>query len=448
MDIIKKNLLSVICGVIALAALVAVFIWPLNGYYDSLEEKAKLSAAKQAKIASLLNNKSRTVPNPNPRNPDSATPLLQFPSKAVIQEGEVARAVIDRQAKIIYKAAVGLNEKKAEDLAVPGALPRPASDTLALRFHELLEAKLDAMREKDLGAGIPPTPQQIEIRKGELWDRLKADIRYVNDQPTNLPAVTARYNSEAAKIPEQMQQEFATLYKIYVDPANKILTVPDNIPTDKAPSYADMWWAQVEYWVAQDVVSAVAALNQKSKSVTDAPIKQIRVLRVPQNFFPPPGFTPIPGADGMPVDEVATGVEPDPTAVLPDGSSQSPTKRISNPLFDVIQFDLSIDIEADQVVIFLKRLATNKFITVLNMEIVNVDPQLMQLNRFVYGPRPVVTLTLKCEALFLRHWTIQWMPDTIRTLLKAPDKNWKKPELVIPEDPLPNKKPAAPVAKR
>ena len=72
----------------------------------------------------------------------------------------------------------------------------------------------------------------------------------------------------------------------------------------------------------------------------------------------------------------------------------------------------------------------------------------MQINRFVYGPRPVVTLTLKCESLFLRHWTVAWMPDTIRTLLKAPGKQWKRPDLTIPEDPRPKKTQTIPVAKR
>ena len=117
--------------------------------------------------------------------------------------------------------------------------------------------------------------------------------------------------------------------------------------------------------------------------------------------------------------------------------SRRSTKRVSNALFDVAQFELTIDIEADQVARFLKHLATNRFITVLNMEMVNVDMQAMQAARFVYGNRAVVTLTLKCEALFLRHWTIRYMPDSVRKIVGAP-KQWTEPDL----DPAKVKKPS------
>ena len=433
MDIVKKNIVSIICGVVALAAVVAVFVWPLPGYYDQLNAEATKRAQRQQVIQRLL-NQTRTVPNPNPNNPGAEQPLVQFPSAEVIAAGANARSGIEQQAKAIYFQAVKLNKKasKSEDLAVPGSLPKPFSDTLSLKFHELLSEQLKNLRTKVLGAGMPPTTIEIETEKEALWNELKKSITYVGDQPTNLPAVMDRFNREAAKIPEQMQKRYADAIKIYVDPT-QVMTVPASIPPDKAPATADMWWAQVEFWVAQDVVDTINVLNAKAKSVEASPVKALRALRVPPTFFPDAVATAAAATAGRGDDAAAEanpegGAGPDPAVPLPDGSAQSPTKRVSNPLFDVVQFELTVDIEADQVARFLKHLATNRFVTVLNMEMVNVDTQAMQAARFVYGNRAVVTLTLKCEALFLRHWTIKYMPDSVRKIVGAP-KQWAEPEL-------------------
>ena len=82
---------------------------------------------------------------------------------------------------------------------------------------------------------------------------------------------------------------------------------------------------------------------------------------------------------------------------------------------------MKLDIEADKIPLFLKTLATNRFITVIRMEVTPVDSQLMQIQDFVYGNKPVVTLNLDCEALFLRQWTLRWMPLEIRRMLGIPD---------------------------
>ena len=61
MDIVKKNLVSIICGVVALVALVAVFIWPLDGYYTDLKTKTTARAAIYKKVDDLM-GKSRSLP--------------------------------------------------------------------------------------------------------------------------------------------------------------------------------------------------------------------------------------------------------------------------------------------------------------------------------------------------------------------------------------------------
>jgi hypothetical protein len=118
---------------------------------------------------------------------------------------------------------------------------------------------------------------------------------------------------------------------------------------------------------------------------------------------------------------------PDPTVALPDGSTQTPTKRVSNNLYDVVQFSMTVDVEADKVAAFLKTLSTNRFITVTRFEMNPVDSQLKQILVFLFGTKPVVTLDLDCEALLMRQWTIKLMPDAIKRALGIPTDPTQQP---------------------
>src|SRR4051812_42547258 len=88
MEIVKKNLVSIICGVVALLALVAVFVWPLDGYYEDLQTKTKKRADVQGKATGLL-NKTRTLPVFDPNSP-TGKPLPKFPSQQIIKLGTAA----------------------------------------------------------------------------------------------------------------------------------------------------------------------------------------------------------------------------------------------------------------------------------------------------------------------------------------------------------------------
>jgi hypothetical protein len=160
--------------------------------------------------------------------------------------------------------------------------------------------------------------------------------------------------------------------------------------------------------------------------VLNSPVKNLLLLDVPWQFFPGQGNTGAinigggdPNADpsAMPV----TGGQPDPTIAIPEGSPVSPTKRLSNNLYDVIHFTMAVDIEASAVPLFLKTLSTRRFISVLELDMDAVDSQVLKFDGYVYGDRPVVQLRLRCEALLMREWTIKYMPKGVRTMLGIPD---------------------------
>jgi hypothetical protein len=435
MEIVKKNLVSIICGIVALIAIVAVFVYPIGGFYTDLKTRAEEHAAVQSKIDTLL-NKSRVLPVFDPNDPTTAN-LNKFPSKAIINLATEVQKGVTGSADKMVATALQLNER-GHGLVLANSLPSPVP-VIAIRFRSTLQDALDHLRTEELLAGIPPTSEEFNNRADVIWQSMKKDIVILADgQPSqqSLDQVMARYQDRINKLPDEMKKEMATKNKMYIDPIN-VMRVSPSLPADgNSPTREAIWWSQVAFWVTRDVADAIKETNARSANVTDSPVKNLLALTIPEDFFPPgvaataggasnPAFAGRAGLDSSTSTDGSTppaaGALPDPTQPLPDGSNQSPTKRVSNNLFDVVQFKMTLDIEADKIPLFLSTLATNRFITVTRMEMNPVDSQLKQIQGYVYGPKPVVTLDLDCEELFMRQWTLKYMPASIRKALSIPD---------------------------
>jgi hypothetical protein len=218
MEIVKKNLVSIICGVVALFTLVAVFVWPLDGYYETLQEKAKKRADVQGKVNGLL-SKSRNLPVFDPNNPTGSR-LSKFPSQQIITIGSKAVKGEHQISDKTYTEAIRLNESN-HPLVIANILPNPISQVAAINFRGALQERLDKLRTEDLAAGVPPTDREVEERKDALWKSMENEIIKVNGEPsqTSLDQVMARYLDRAGKLKDEMKKEMATKNKVYVDPS-------------------------------------------------------------------------------------------------------------------------------------------------------------------------------------------------------------------------------------
>src|SRR4051812_33050911 len=98
MEIVKKNILSIICGVVALLALVAS-VWPLGGMKDTLNTELTARTAVYSSLQSLK-GKTRHAPVVNPDNPESET-LSRFPNDDLIKEGETIQLQFQTESKKI-----------------------------------------------------------------------------------------------------------------------------------------------------------------------------------------------------------------------------------------------------------------------------------------------------------------------------------------------------------
>src|SRR5258705_10592793 len=139
MEMVKKNLVSIICGVVALAALVAAFVWPLDGYFSDLKARVDKRAALEKKVQALV-NKPRTLPvfTMDPSKPDGDR-LTKFPSREIIKKGTDAQKQVRTQSEKSYDVAWRMNNE-GHGLVSEGSLPRPRTDSIAISFRSKLQA--------------------------------------------------------------------------------------------------------------------------------------------------------------------------------------------------------------------------------------------------------------------------------------------------------------------
>src|SRR4051812_1474754 len=98
MDIAKKNLLSIICVIVAVLAMVAVFVWPLPGKFAAIQAKADARKAEYESLKTLA-NKERKLPQTD-LDPAAAQKKLEgFPTQTVIDKGNQLVTDITAQAK-------------------------------------------------------------------------------------------------------------------------------------------------------------------------------------------------------------------------------------------------------------------------------------------------------------------------------------------------------------
>src|SRR4051812_29295639 len=108
MDIAKKNLLSIICVLVATLAMVAVFVWPLPGKFAQIQAKADARKAEYESLNSLA-HKDRKQPQTELAGTDQPK-LGGFPTPEVIEQGNQLVAEITAQSKAVQESAAKLNE--------------------------------------------------------------------------------------------------------------------------------------------------------------------------------------------------------------------------------------------------------------------------------------------------------------------------------------------------
>ncbi|HEY1685865.1 MAG TPA: hypothetical protein VGG19_13960 [Tepidisphaeraceae bacterium] len=410
-EFIKKHLLSLICGAVALLAVIALF-YPLGGKQEKLVQDLQTRASVLQTIQGI-SNKQRTLPVIDPSNP-TPKPLDRFPNQQLIDQAKAIPDAFANQAKAIAAEAEKIN--KHEPL-VQGALPYPQSSIDAFNFREAYKRIMNPTSGELLAkmrAGHPPTPDEITQLENDLYQKSYVpQLIFPPNAPAGTPALNAEqiqtaFEADKLTFPLRATQHVATTCMIYVDPTAlsvspaPTLAITNTSGSSNAPSPEEMWYAQLGVWIQDDVANAIIRTNGSFKSVIEAPAKRlIKVLVDQRPYIVPASYQPGPPTDTN-----------DQTQV-PKDISVSPTGRECNSMYDVVHFDIVINVEATKIPMFLDELNDGQFITILKCDVKTVDAGMDKTLGYIYGTQSVAQLHLVCEEVFLRDWCRKLMPKEV-----------------------------------
>ena len=191
---------------------------------------------------------------------------------------------------------------------------------------------------------------------------------------------------------------------------------------------ADVFRWQWDYWVVDDILSAVSLANTGAGGtpmiVEDAPIKRVVSVRI----------SPIP-VGAAPEGEEDLGRAPRTGGAGQGGQSHTGRSSASgNETYDTRVARVSMIVDGERLPVVFDALASVNFMTVVGLQVNAVDPWQEMAEGFYYGAAPVCRVDLEVETNWLRGWMTGYMPGAIhdRLGIAMPDSAEGDEEFVEP----------------
>ncbi|MBN1488876.1 MAG: hypothetical protein JXA69_03075 [Phycisphaerae bacterium] len=406
MAFIKRHLMLLSCGLVGFLSIVALAVGILIGDV-SAEMRTIESLAQQLKTA-------------------GRSPVGEKHLDAAARKGEV----ITRE---VAKTDALVKAMNAREPFMTGVFPTPEQDYLRYDFRDAYGPALDALLQT-LKAKAPPSEAEI----AKMADQLAAQQHQESgraefggglasprpDQPWGRPggdvgggkAFTGATALEAAAA---VQASLVRARGAYCYGSRDSLHVFEQV-LSSPPDPVLMWATQLSLWIQQDVVGALARINDAAAAklaedrrwVAYLPVKDLVGLAVSDYVFPSQ-------MEGMIVGRDAKGgwaeVNPaQPLATPPPGDAGSVfTGRASGELYDVVHFTVELVVEARSLPIVMDEICAANFFTPLAVAYAEPEVNPAFIGK-VYGPDPVIQVVLVYEACFFRELYHPMMPPQVK----------------------------------
>ncbi len=324
MEIVKKNLLSIICGAASLIALLAALVWPIPGHRDDLDKQVQKSLGQLQEVQKI-NGRKFQKPIVDINDTQNESYLTVFPNPRIIDDARKAVVGLRAQVQEIVKAAGERCAHYYDKLLFPEALPRQFAhaqtpdEGAMINFRDAYEKKLAEFRNQ-LNAARPPTQNDIMLERDARWEAFRDGQREDGlprllkkpDGTNNEPELRLEFDEKQAPlIPAQVKTRVAQNCTVYLcdrtaekvpvgfagGGAGTVVTGLDhceqsgNLPglpaqgNVKSPDYIGVWTAQVAIWVQQDVVEAIEQTNRMTADPvvlqSAGPNAKLAALKVP-----------------------------------------------------------------------------------------------------------------------------------------------------------------------
>ncbi len=203
----------------------------------------------------------------------------------------------------------------------------------------------------------------------------------------------------------------------------------EDVNSGEPPTEAEVWRAQVGYWIQRDIVEAIKDINNaaadelkaagKERWVGTLPVKELISIRLSPDFYVPPegALYPVPEAGGY-------------APAVPAGTAETAfTKSASGPYYEVVQLSVKLVMDQRSVLKLVERVSNNRFYTLLRAGYKEVPPNPSFVGK-IYGPGPAVNVVLDFEFVMLGGLFREWMPAAIceKYAIKCPEHAGAKDE--------------------
>ena len=435
---IKANPVTVVSIMVVIISLGFIsWVFLLNG---ALKDRM---ASQARTIREIQNLQKLTVEVPS-EHPDEPPQILKniTVNPAALDKRKKINKGMDREYGGVFAYAVERN-RHGHGLLADGLFPKPEDESLPWRARDLYRRSFEVMlkgywgelrtEEKVefargwglpfLDAGMPPTSQEV----GQTLAAAKADLLGSGFSDSNV--FDEDLIEEQTSTLRELLLDRAGHYHIYAETNIESRDFPFKIGAwsnaNKTPEPYELWEGQLELWIQQDIVEAIArtnAIDDPEASVLNAPVKHLIEVSVV------PGYVGLHSVGGMDP-AMARASKGQSLYPAPEGGQRTdnpdqrqsdnfyvgPTGRVSNAVYDVRHARLVAVVEFERLNELMENIASVNFMTVLNCNISSVDEYDSLANGlFIYGSRDAVRVELVIETIWLREWTKDLMPDLVR----------------------------------
>ena len=454
---VKSNPLVVVPAVLVVVAVAALFAAnaTAHGVLDKVGHVNPKSIRKTF-------TQHQDLPGEKPG--DSSTTESFIPNQVTIDALKEYFGRLDQQIESINKLAMDHNrigvtaqERYADRRSVghvpmdDRVFPKPSNAAAAYAPYDAKEKYLAIFKRMlgpysnkspypGLNAGMP---RPKEVRQ-EMLDKVK-EI-FTIDQ-TGGPTAGTLSPRERENLKASLRKMFistltqdAQSIHIYAESADQVFDIGQWASSGEVPSLHDLWIGQMELWIQQDIVEAIARVNQVDNdrsNVINAPIKRLVGIKVEKAYvgdrereFEAGRITtrrskrstgPHMGHQQMqmqmPSRWPAPGMSTGAANQTVNAFTQAHTGRVSNDRYDVWHAKVTLVADARRLPLFFNALAKVNFMTVLELKITDVDEyKALRDDGFIYTG-DAVRMEAVIETLWLRDWTEPLMPQEIKQLL-------------------------------
>jgi hypothetical protein len=439
---VKSNVVVVASLLVILVAIPAGFVFA-SGWNKKIRT-AREAEAKEA-IGALSPQKTTvnySVPAAMPG--EKSLEVKAVPSKELTAWFAAERAKVKREVEEVVKEATAFNNKGRQPL-IDGLFPQPANarerDAKLLEFIGVLSGRRDGSLPSAYATMLQKYGAGDKAEAGKIATALKDLDQRVRDSNGNRPLTNDELDELTKQLVDRRIGELrrrAQEVSFFASPASfstpqaKVLTGYHRIPVypgADVPTLEQAFVFQWDFWVLEDIVAAVARANTSADGdplpVEQAPVKRIVSLNVKLPAIPGYEMADRVSQAGSRESEGSfeSGVEPPFPGGVPIDKRFSITGRKSdveaNKVYDVRVAELEVIVASDRVQTLLSALSQTNFMTVIDLDMENVDVWAELGDGYYYGPDHVVKATIMVETIWLRSWMTPYMPFSIANNIGA-----------------------------